>query len=350
MGDLDFLHGGDVYEAERKYKKKVTDFSANINPLGLSAAVRKAVRNNLDKILYYPDREAGRVRQKIAKYWRINEENILLGNGSVELIYLITSALKPKSVIIPSPTFSEYERAAKNAGSKIQFLALREKEGYSLDLSRAEETDILFLCNPNNPTGNLILKDGEKFEKKVNKLALVDEAFMDFLPNQKNHTLIGKAARSRKIAVLRTLTKFFALPGLRIGYVIAHKEIINKLKQHQPPWSTNSLAQFSAEASINDKAYIEKTYHLIEKERNYLFAELSGIKSLKPYPSAANFILIKIEKSTLTSVFLRRLLIRKGILVRDCSNFRNLSNKYIRIAVRSRKENLKLLAALREVL
>ncbi len=343
MDNLDFSHGGNIYEVN---KIDIIDFSANINPLGLPTRIKKTIYNNFDKILHYPDPAARNITRKIAKYWEIDEENILLGNGSVELIYLITSTYKPKTTLVPVPTFSEYERAAKSAKSKIRFLRLKEKEGFKLNLSHVGNTDIAFFCNPNNPTGNLILENSVA----VKNLAVVDEAFMDFLPNQKNHTLIWKATKSKKIIILRTLTKFFALPGLRMGYLIAHKNIINKLRQNLPPWNTNSLAQIAAEQILNDKNYINKTYKLIKKERKFLFEQLAEISGLRPYPSVTNFLLIKIEREDITSKSLKELLIKKGILIRDCGNFRNLNDKYIRVAIRSHKENLKLLNALKEVI
>jgi len=344
------LHGGNIYEVRRKFKKEVIDFSANINPLGLPLRAKKAIYMNFDRILHYPDPQARNITQKIAKYWKIDKQNILLANGSVELIYLIMSAYKPKTTLIPIPTFSEYERAAKNIKSRIRFLKLKEKDGFRLNLSCFNKADIFFLCNPNNPTGNFILENRGAVEKLANKLFVVDEAFMDFLPNQKNHTLIWKAVNLKKIVVLRTFTKFFALPGLRIGYIIAHKDIINKLKQHQPPWNTNSLAQLAAEQILNDKGYIKKTYQLIEKERNFLFRQLAKIKGLKPYPSVTNFLLIKIKNKNLTSSLLRKRLIQRGILIRDCANFRGLDNKSIRVAIRSHSENLKLIRALGEAI
>ena len=173
---------------------------------------------------------------------------------------------------------------------------------------------------------------------------------MDFLPDEKNHTLIWKAVENRNIIVLRTFTKFFALPGLRIGYAVAHKDTIKRLKQHQPPWSTNSLAQTAAELILDNEEYVKKTRTLIEKERSFLSAELSKIGVLKPYSSVANFLLIKIETAGITSKFLTEELLKKGILIRDCSNFRNLDDRYVRAAVRSHKENAQMLTALRDVL
>lgn len=347
MANLVFEHGGDIYGVKGQ---GVIDFSANINPLGLPQSVKKSLLSNFEKVLHYPDPKARSITQKIAGYWRVDEQNILLGNGSAELIYLIVSTYKPKTAVIAVPAFSEYERAVRCVKSKIHFLKLKEEEGFGLDLSRLAKTDIIFLCNPNNPTGNLILENRRRVEQLTQKLIVIDEAFMDFLPNQKNYTLIWNAIKSRNIIVLRTLTKFFALPGLRMGYLITHKDLINKLKQNMPPWNTNSLAQIAAELILTDKKYIKKTYTLMERERKFLFDQLALIGELRPYPTVTNFILIKIEKPGLTSKHLKKLLLKKGILIRDCSNFRNLDNKYIRVAVRSRKENLKLLHFLRTII
>ena len=350
MANLAFSHGGNIYEVKRKFKKEVVDFSANINPLALPPTLKRALSENFDKIRHYPDPRARDITKIIAKYWGISDENILLGNGSVELIYLIAQSFRPKTALIPAPTFSEYERAAKMVNSKIKYLKLKEREDFKLNLSGLGKSDVLFLCNPNNPTGNLIFKNDKVINKLPAKLTIIDETFMDFLPNQGDYTLIWKAAKKKRVAVLRTFTKFFSLPGLRIGYIVAHREVINKLKQHQIPWSINSLAQIAAEKILNNKEYISKTYKLIEKERDFLLKGLAKIKGLRPYFSVANFLLIKIEKAGITSKFLRKALISEGILVRDCSNFRNLDNKYIRVAVRTRKENLKLLTALKKVI
>ncbi len=350
MDNLRFSHGGNLYEIKRKYKKEVIDFSANINPLGLPQSVKRTIYKNFDKILHYPDSKASNITPKIAKYWGINKQNILVSNGSTELIYLIMSCFKPKTTLIPAPTFSEYERAAKSIESKIRFLKLKEKNGFRFSAQGQSKADILFLCNPNNPTGNLLLQEQKTIEKLPNKLLIIDEAFMDFLPNQKDYSLIWRAVKNRKIVVLRTFTKFFALPGLRIGYLIAHKEVINKLKRYQLPWSTNSLAQIAAETILNDEEYINKTYKLIEKERRFLSRQIAKIDGLKPYSSVTNFLLIKIELADMSSKSLKELLIKKGILIRDCSNFRNLNEKYIRVAVRTHKENNKLINVLKEVL
>lgn len=349
MDNLNFAHGGNIYEVKREYKKDVIDFSANINPLGLPAGIKKALCKNFNKILHYPESQPKKLQRKIAQYWGISEENILLGNGSVELIYLIAHTFKPKIAAIPAPSFCEYQRAAKSVGSRIRFLKLKEREGFKFNLSHLPYADMLFFCNPNNPTGNLIAENSDFIEKLSYKLNVVDEAFMDFLPDEKKHTLIRLAQKNKRFIVLRTLTKFFALPGLRIGYLAAHRDIIDKLKCHLPPWNTNCLAQIAAELILSEKEYIKKTRKFMAEEREFFFEQLSQINGLKFYPTAVNFVLIKIKDKDITSSILVKKLIEKGILVRDCSNFRGLSNEFIRIAIRSHNENLKLLAELREL-
>lgn len=349
MDNLSFGHGGNIYQMERIYKRKFIDFSANINPLGLPHRIKEAIYENFEHILHYPDIEAEDVTKKIARYWGVKKENILIGNGSAQLIYLIALAFKPDTTIIPVPTFCEYERAVRAVKSRISFLKLKERNGFRLDLSRVGNSDMLFLCNPNNPTGNIILDDYRAIQNLPNKSIVVDEAFMDFLPDEKRHTLIRKAQRDKRIIVLRTFTKFFALPGLRIGYIVAEKDIIARLKQYQPPWSINSLAQLAAVLTLEDRRHAKKSLSLIKEERRFLFSQISKIRKLHPYPSLTNFLLIKIKDKKLTSSFLRKRLISKGILIRDCSNFRGLNNKFIRIAVRLHRENLRLVEALEEV-
>ena len=350
MAVLNQVHGGNIYEIRRLYKKKVIDFSANINPLNLPDEIKRLIRSNMRAILHYPDPDSQKLSRSIAAFWNVEKENILVGNGSIEFIYLIMHAFSPGTVSIPVPSFSEYEQAAKWEKSKIRFVPLKEKEGFRLYVSRLPKADILFVCNPNNPTGNLIAERDNLIAQAPNKLVVIDEAFMDFLSDEKKHTFIRETIKNRKIIVLRSFTKFFALPGLRLGYIIAHRQIIDKLKRRQFPWSVNTLAQIAGKAILADKGYIRATRRFIEKERNFLFGQLSKIKKLQPFPSAANFFLVKIHDKNITSSFLLKELIKKGILIRDCANFKGLGNKFIRVAVRSHQDNLRLLRTLKEVI
>lgn len=353
MDKLGFTHGGNIYQAQEEYKGKIIDFSANINPLGLPQKVKREVFKNFASVLHYPDPEAKSIKKKIAQYWGIGEENILVGNGSVELIYLVMLTYRPKKVLIPSPTFSEYERAVKELGGTPKFLSLQGKEGFRLNLdglSSLGEFEAIFICNPNNPTGSLLLEEPQRVMDLPGKLMVVDEAFMDFLSQEKDYTLIWKAIKNKYLIVLRTFTKIFALPGLRIGYLVAHKEIVSELKGHRLPWSVNAFAQIAAEVVLDAKEHIRKTREFIEKEREFLFREIGRIKGLRPYSSVVNFLLVRIEKNNMTASSLAKKLLRYGILIRDCSNFRSLGHKFIRIAVRSHNENLYLLKHLKEVL
>ncbi len=338
-----YQHGGNIYEVKQR---SVLDFSANINPLGIPPRVKKLLSKQLKDLIHYPDPEAHRLVAALVRYWKVKEENVLVGNGSTELIYLILNAFQPDKVILPAPSFAEYERAARISGSRIRFIYMLEGEGFCLNFSHVDNCDMLFMCNPNNPTGNLIVNNRADIKNIPVKRIVIDEAFMDFVPDEKRYTFILEAVRSKKIIVLRTLTKFFALPGLRVGYLIAHRDIIRFLKEYQIPWSVNVLAQEVAGAVLHDKQYIDKTRFLIEKEREFLFRGLSAINGLLPYPSVANFILVKIKDSLMSAAKLRQNLIHKGILIRDCANFRGLNNKYFRIAVRLRADNLRLLEVL----
>jgi threonine-phosphate decarboxylase len=349
MGAIDFSHGGNIYAVKEKYGRDVIDFSASINPLGLPKGVRLVLSRARESIIHYPDPDARSLTKAIAGYLGIRRENILAGNGSIELIYLIARAVKPRTTAIAIPAFSEYERAVRCENSKIDFIKLKEEKNFMPDTLCPRRQDLLFLCNPNNPTGNLIMRDPAAIKRLKSGMVVVDESFMDFLDDERKYTLLKEAAHSRNIIVLRTFTKFFALAGLRIGYLVAHKEIIRKLKAYRISWSVNALSQEAAVAALRDKNYINRTRLLVEKERRFLLKGLNAIEGLRPYPSVANFILVRIEKGRLSAAELKEKLIRRGILIRDCANFRGLNNKYFRIAVRSRAENLKLLAALRQV-
>lgn len=348
MDNLAFTHGGNIYEIEKKYKRRIIDFSANINPLGLPGKVKQSLCKNFDSIQRYPDSYADGLAVKIAMRWGISNKNILTGNGSVELIYLVVNTFKPKTVLIPAPAFSEYERASRNAGARIKFLKLDRNNGFKLDISGIAKPDIFFLCQPNNPTGNFLLNDCGKVEQLAKEAVFIDEAFMDFSPDEEGRTMVRKAAKGRRIIVLRTFTKMFAMPGLRIGYLVANEDIISKLRQRQPPWSVNSIAQLAAEAALDDKEYIISSRRVIKKEREFLVEQLNEVEGLKVYPSLANFLLIRIENRRITSLRIKERLLKKGILIRDCANFRGLDERFIRVAVRTHKENMQLVQALEE--
>jgi len=343
-----YKHGGNIYEIEPGKRDSILDFSASINPLGIPPGVKKLLSGQIKNLVHYPDFESHQLTSAVADYWGIKKENILVGNGSTELIYIVLNAFQVSTVTLTVPSFTEYERAARISKCIVQFLYLPEDKGFLFNPGYVKKSDMIFLCNPNNPTGNLVVSSQLDPDAIPADKIIIDEAFMDFVQDEDAYTLIPKAAKSKKLIVLRSLTKLFALPGLRIGYLVAHSNTIRTLRKHQVPWSVNILAQTAAERALTEDMFRQRSKQLIARERKFLYDELSRLKGLEPYPSTANFILVKIKQKCLTSSMLREKLLKKGILIRDCANFRGLNDQFIRVAVRSRKENMRLMQALEE--
>jgi len=357
------IHGGEIWEISQKYKvnvEEIIDFSANINPLGPSPKSLEAIKSNLENIKFYPDSNSKDLRIAIAKHFKtIKPSNIIVGNGSTELIYTFTCVFinKGDEAIIPIPTFGEYEVAVKEAGGRPVYVELNQEFNISPSnlLSRVNhKTKVIFLCNPNNPTGNLMSKrdvlEIVEMASRRDVLVFIDEAFMDFIPNEEKFSLISEVRKYWNLFILRSFTKFFGLAGLRIGYGIACEEMIDLLLKAKIPWNVNYLAQVAAKAALSDINYIEETRKLIARERDFLCRKLKQIPGLKVYPSHANFILVDLRNTGLTSLQLKRKLLKYGILIRDCSSFRGLDEYYVRIAIRTREENEKLIRIIRKVL
>ena len=363
-------HGGNIEQALKQYRlaeNAVIDFSANINPLGIPYAVRMAVTKTMDCLGRYPECEYLELRKDLAGFYGVKPQNLLVDNGSVSLIYLIPRALGLKKALIPVPAFSEYEKAARLAGGEVKFL--KPKADFSLDMDSLirglKGRDSLYLANPNNPTSLSVDKKDLlmvlKEAKKRGVTLILDEVFMEFSDSPREKTLIGQAVQSRNLIILRSMTKFFALAGLRLGAAIAHPKVIARLKKYQPPWPVNSLAVSAAREFLKDKKYIRDSYRLIQQEKTFLYSELSAFKALKVWKPSANFVFCRIKDKMrqanspplvggVRGGGIRDSLAVKGILIRDCSNFRGLDKSFFRVAVRARKENLKLLSRLKEVL
>lgn len=355
---FNYLHGGNLEKAMERYGislNEIIDFSANINPLGISPKIKEVLVKSIDQLSHYPDPECKEAKKEISGYFKIDYENILLGNGSTELIYLIVQTLKPKKVLIPVPTFCEYERALNSNNVSINFYKLKEKQEFlvSIDeiIPRLAGIDLVFLCNPNNPTGTFLpKKEILNLVKEVQKrkiFLVLDEAFIDLYEEE---SLIKEVKNYDHLIVLRSLTKFYGLPGLRIGFGVSNPKLIKKLETQKITWSVNSLAQIAVREVLRDEKYISKSRSFLLKEKKFLYRELSNIKGLKAYKPSANFIFIKLLKN-ISSEILQNQLGRKGILIRNCSNFRGLEEEnFVRVAVRNRKENIKLLKELKKVL
>jgi threonine-phosphate decarboxylase len=348
-------HGGDVYELARALGIEVTellDFSANINPLGYPPGLAAAVSAAMGEIVHYPDRRVLALRQDLAAYHRLTPKQILVGNGSTELIYLAARALGPRRGLIVTPAFSEYEHALEVARVPVAFQATAEAHNFTLhEAVEAQAGDLVFLAHPASPSGALL--DPELFLTVAARLddagayLLLDEAFVDFVEEASFKWHLGRFPR---LMILRSFTKFFGIPGMRLGYLLAAPELRARLAEAQEPWSVNTLAQFMGRACLADLDYLRRTRTLIAREREFLFNRLAALPGLKPFPSAVNYLLVKLTRPGASAAHLQRRMLAHRLVIRDASNFRGLDARFFRIAVRGRQENTRLLAALEECL
>jgi threonine-phosphate decarboxylase len=352
-------HGGDIWGAARRRGLSVTrivDFSASINPLGLSPKARRRLKRDIDLITYYPDRCQEEIRRLVASRDGVHPDCILFGNGATQLIHLIPRALGCRKALIIEPSFSEYRAALESCGAKVVEFRTESEKSFQLDLkallsaAQIERPDVIFLGNPNNPTGTLIprrtLSCVMNFCTNHRINLAVDESFIEFTGE---HSLAPVAARQPQLVVVRSFTKCFALAGLRIGYLVGHRSIVNKIALITEPWSVNTLALAAAAESMKDPAYLCKSLALIRKERHYLSQGLTKLGWLQPFPSETNYLLVHIQAEGINGIALRRKLDAENILIRDASGFRGLSPQYIRIAIRGRKQNQLLLARLNDI-
>ena len=339
------IHGG----RPTLHDSKIIDFSSNISPIGIPPSVKKTLKKNIDNIKNYPDFSSSTVISSLKKYTQLEKSNILVGNGAIEIIYNFCFAFlsKKTKVLIPVPTFQEYETAAKLNNCKISyFKTMNLSKNLDLFISQIPKSGCVFICNPNNPTGKLLPKNQLlqiiQKAKKLSTLVFVDECFIEMVP-ESNESIISYVKKYENLFVLRSLTKSFALPGIRIGYAAASKQIIEILEKIKIPWSVNSLAQDAANTALKNKSHLIKSNLMIKKELNYLTNKINKLDGFHCDDSSTNFILIKIKKD---STKLQKKLLEQKFLIRDCKNFRGLNNHYIRIAVKSHKDNLKLVKAL----
>ena len=347
------LHGGNIYKFQREGKSSILDYSSNINPLGVPQKFIDIAKENFDKLTNYPDPYYIELREKIGEHNSVTKENIIVGNGATEILFLYMRAVKPKKVLVLAPCFAEYERALKSVGAQIEYFELKEKNNFYPDIQtlkkklEGQHYDLFLFCNPNNPTGQLIkfddVKDLVAICKKQDMKIFIDEAFIEFVENWKEKT--AALLKNKDVFIMRAFTKFFAIPGLRLGYGISFdEELMNKLQAEKEPWSVNAFANLAGLVMLDDKDYIKKSEKWVAEEKKFLYKELSKNKNLKVYKSECNFLLIKLL--TTTSQEIQTKLLEKNILVRDASNFQFLDESYIRVAVKDREKNLKLIESL----
>jgi threonine-phosphate decarboxylase len=348
-------HGGDVYHLARTLGLDLADlldFSANINPLGFPPGLYGATQEALKEIVHYPDRRCLALRQELAAYHHFPPEQILVGNGSTELIYLVARVLKPRRGLSVTPAFSEYEHALNVAGVPLAFHATTEVHDFALhDTLKPEAGDLIFLAHPASPSGalldrNLFLDAAARLEA-LGAYLLLDEAFIDFVEeaSYKSHL-----SRFPRLLILRSFTKFFGIPGLRLGFLLGAPELLAHISEAQEPWSVNTMAQVMGRACLEERDYMAQTRTLIVEERKFLLEALAELPGLTLFPSAVNYLLIKLNRPGVTAASLQQQMLRHRIVIRDASNFRGLDARFFRIAVRSRQENERLLKALKECL
>jgi len=331
---------------------EILDFSASINPLGPPPEVLAAARQSLDWVQHYPEVDAASLRAALAYHHGIPDDCLLPGSGSTELIYLLPRVLRPRRALLVAPAFSEYARSLLQTGCAVDQVIWRPGGAFTLGLILDQlpgQVDLLVLANPGNPSGALIpaaelcrLRDQLPDQVTL----LVDEAFIDFAPEQ---SLIVEAARRPNLYVLRSMTKFYAIPGLRAGYLAGPAEGIARLAAMREPWTLAVPALAAAKSCLEADSFRDKTLLELPALRDRLAAGLRKL-GLEPLPSAANYLLVQIPAEFPNASVIAGRLAGQGILVRDCSNFFGLDQRYLRLAVRTDDEQQRLLLALANVL
>lgn len=341
------MHGGDIYQNKVKY-----DFSVNVNPKGIPRRVKSALKKSVKNAVHYPDMNCARLKKMLAEKLSVEENCLNFGNGASELICAFVRAAKTKSALLLAPSFSGYVSAMRSAGAKINYFYLKEENGFALDKTEAEalksailskKYDTVIITNPNNPNGRLVprvlIKEIADACGSSDANLLIDECFMEltgkaadfsFLPFLNNH-------KYQKVAVLRAFTKTFAVPGIRLGYCVSSEETARKIKVQLPEWNVSVLAEEAGAACLGEEKYLAKSLKIISRERKYLSEKLSSL-GFKVFPSGANYILFK----DFRQADLKSFLLSRKILIRGCSDYEGLGEGFYRIAVRTRRENRRL--------
>lgn len=381
---MDF-HGGNIYKVFReKNIKEILDYSSNINPYGIPESLKSRIIENLEILERYPDPDYVELREKLANLNNVNLPDIILGNGATEIIFLFMKVINPKKILIVSPTFGEYERAVKAVGTsrnsidlscsddnknienkeiEIEYFELKESDDFKLNIGNLKNQlekkyDLLIICNPNNPTGKFlklaqteeILKECNKYDTKL----FIDEAFIEFLADGMKESIINTEENKKNLFVTRAFTKFFAIPGLRLGYgMYFDKELEQKISEKKEPWSVNNIAELAGLTVLDDTEYIEKTLKWITKEKIYMYEKLNEISGIKVYETEVNFITGKIDEKLfsegLNVKILREKMLEQGILIRDASNFKFLDERFFRLAIKDRASNDRVIEVLKGI-
>lgn len=362
METLTHMHGGDLDAIERTYgipKGELSDFSGNINPLGFPKRAAQKLAENISIVSAYPDKKYQALRKSIGSYTGADAQNIVVGNGSTELISTFIKSVNAKKTIIMGPAYSEYENAVKSIGSDYEYFELREDENFLINVDRLLSTldgdvGLFIACNPNNPTGTAITV--EQMERilihcKAKGIGvMVDETYIEFSDSLEKICSIPLTSKYDNIFVIRGTSKFFAAPGIRLGYGITSSQKFHKLlAENQDPWSVNILASYAGELIFSDIPFIEETKALISSERKKAYEELKTWKNVKVYESSSNFILVKLLTDKITAADIFDHMVRKKMVIRDASSFTFLDESYLRFCILSPEENDRLLKELKAI-
>ncbi|MGI6094640.1 MAG: pyridoxal phosphate-dependent aminotransferase [Lachnospiraceae bacterium] len=336
-------HGGDVYR-----HTNVIDFSANCNPLGTPQRIKDAISKAADQIVHYPDVHCEALIKALAKYEQVEEEQLICGNGAADLVFSLALACKPKRALLPAPTFAEYEQALETVGCQVNYYQMQEQDGFRIGRQLleqiTEEIDMLFLCNPNNPTGLLVscsfLEEVLMRCREKHVFLVLDECFVDFVENPEAHTMKPFLHSYENFFILKAFTKRYAMAGVRLGYgLCSNRQLLDQIRCVTQPWNVSTLAQEAGIAALQENAYVEQAMRLVHEENPYLKEKMKEI-GLTVYDSQANYIFFK------GPCRLKEYCLEQGILIRDCSNYVGLQEGFYRIAVRTRWENDQLLRVL----
>lgn len=340
---MEGIHGGDVYRNHVDM-----DFSVNVNPLGMPKAMEAALHKAVETCYRYPDLLAEKPKRAVCEMlketngWKVPEKQLLFGNGASELFMAIVHGVRPKKTVIPVPSFYGYEYAAQAGGGEIIYCQWKEEDIFR---TLTEKIDLVFLANPNNPTGRVMDRETVtellRHCSKNGTLAVLDECFVEFCEN--DISMIPEIEDFENLVVVRAFTKIFSIPGVRLGYLVcSNPALLERIGRQLPEWNLSSFAQAAGCASVRLGDFVRKTASYVKTERGFLE---EGLKQagLRVFPSETNFILVYSE----TPLYAR--LLERGILIRDCKNFRGLGEGFYRIAVKSRKENEMLLKVIGEI-
>ncbi|MCX7883590.1 MAG: aminotransferase class I/II-fold pyridoxal phosphate-dependent enzyme [Caloramator sp.] len=342
------IHGGDLISFKDLYDGKIIDYSSNINPLGYPKVLNKVLEDALKDADKYPDIKYRNLKKSISKYLGCSEEEVVVGNGAVEIIDVFIMMFK--RIITFNPCFIEYEKRAKIHNKEVLEFFLDENFNIDINLlyENIKEGDCLILGNPNNPTGKRInediLKNIVRLIENRNAFLILDEAFYEFCPFFYDSIKLFK--ESKNVAIIRAATKFFALPGIRLGYAFTNSNTARKYDETVLPWSVNVFADVAGSIIFDNISYLQNTKEYINEQRQYLLKELKNVSCLKVFDTDCNFILIKLLKGNEDDLFC--FMIKRGILIRKASSFKGLDKTYIRIAVKDFENNSYLIKCFKE--